>query len=132
MKKLLTFDEFINESLLNEANFLDVWPKMPYGDWKSEYDISAKVQKELYSELQSKLGSKTVKVKEDVKDTKNSLIFKELATMSQYDSFWSWTNRSESTSVGAFELKNGEIVVAVFQAYSWRNPNETVIWTISK
>jgi hypothetical protein len=132
MKNLLSFNEYINESVLNEANFLDVWPKLPYGDWKSEYEIPAKIQKELYLELQDKLGSKSLKVKEDIEDPAKSPIFNELATMAEYDAFWSWTSRSESTSIGAFELKNGEIVIAVFQTYSWGDPKETQLWTIQK
>jgi hypothetical protein len=132
MKNLLTFSEFLNESVINEANYLDVWPQMPYGDWKSEYEIPYSVQKDLYSELQSKLGSKTVKVKEDIEDPAKSPIFKALLAMREYDAFWSWTNRSESTTVGAFELPDGEIVVACYQTFSLSDARDTQLWTITK
>ena len=127
MKNLKTYNEFVNES-----NFLDVWPSMPYGDWKTEYDIPKKIQNELYIALQSELRSKTVKVKEDIEDPKTSLIFKEFVAANEMDAFWSWTNRSESTTVAAHELKNGEIVVAVYQAYDRSEPSTTQIWTIEK
>lgn len=132
MKNLHSFEEFINESILNEGKYLDVWPEMPYGDWKSEYDIPLKVQKGLYTELQLKLGSKTVKVKEDIKDVAKSPIFKEFITIPEWDAFYDWTDRSESTTVAAFELKNGEIMVAVYQSYSKNDPSTTQIWTITK
>ena len=132
MKKLLNFDDFLNESILNEGKFTDVWVDLPYGDWKSEYEIPAKVQKELYSELQQKLGSKTVKVKEDIKDVSKSPIFQEFITLAEWDAFWTWTNKYESTTIAAHELKNGEIVVGVYQTYSKNNPDTTIIWTITK
>jgi hypothetical protein len=126
------FEEFLNESILNEANFLDVWPEMPYGDWKSEYDIPKSVQQELYRSLQSELGSKNVKVKEEIKDLETSPIFKELNSMNEWDAFYDWTNRSESTSIGAWKLKNGEIVVCVYQSYSRSDARTAQVWTITK
>jgi len=132
MKHIQNFEEFVNESIINEGKFTDVWPTMPYGDWKSEYDIPNSIQKELYLELQSKLGSKSVKVKEDIEDRAKSPVFNEFITMPEWNMFYNWTNRSESTTVAAFELKNGEIAVAVYQTYSRSDPKTTQMWTITK
>jgi hypothetical protein len=130
MRKLKTFEEFLNESVLNEAKFTDVWPTMPYGDWKSEYDIIPKIQRELYTAVQNELGNKNPKVKEEIKDLAKSPLFKEVLNLADWDAFYNWTNRSESTSVGAWKLKSGQIIVLVYQTYDKENTNTTQAWIV--
>jgi hypothetical protein len=132
MKKIKSFEEFINESTINEGEYFDVWPSIPGSTWEYEYEISKNDQEDLYATLQDELGTKNPKIKEDEIDNTKSPFYKEIQSLGEYNSIWSWTSDSESTSAGAWKLKNGDIFVSVYQAYSFSDPKEHVSWIVGK
>lgn len=131
MKKIPSFDEFINESNLNESSYWDVWTTLPYGDFESEYEIPEEELESLWYACQHELKSKNPQVKiADVQPGTKE--FKEIIGFQEYDAFWSWTSDNEATTASAWLLKTGDVGVSVYQSYSFRDPKEMVTWTVSK
>lgn len=128
MKNLKTFDEFLNESTGNNSR--DAWPDI-HGGWSSEYGIPTKVQKELTHAVSQELKTNVFKVTEDPKElTKELFDFLNKSEMTN-DFVYSWTNRSDSTSVLAYN-QNDRIVVVIKNPYDRFSDEGVLIWFVEK
>ena len=126
-----SFEEFLNESKLNESSYWEVWTDLPYGDFESEYEIPTNELQGLWYACQQELKTKNPKVKiADVE--KGSKEFKEIVSFKEWDAFWRWTSDNEATSASAWLLKNGDVGVSVYQAYSFGDADEMVTWTVER
>lgn len=130
MKNLLTFNEAKTSFM---GNYMDVWPDLSYmrEDWKSAYGISIGDQKELYKELQKKLGSKTPKLKDELRGSDMAEMQRKLTAFGKSKYFWAWSHNIHYLDIRAYDL-NGEIVVISYGEWGNLDDSSLMIWTIEK
>ncbi len=121
------FEDFVNR--LNEAS--DAWISLPTGDWRTEYDIPTKIQKELTLVVQDKLKTKNIKITKENAE-KDPKVMEEVKKMF-FDHIYSYTTKRESTVIKAWQLSDGSIAVASYPA--WGNEledSDCMIWVVDK
>jgi hypothetical protein len=129
MKNILSFDEFLNESSLNEAKST-AWVSLPTGTWTSEYSIPSGAQKDLTNEIIDILGPNFKIINPSAEGDEKLL--KEIEALGYDDTIFNYTTKRESSTVEAYKLKNGNIAVAVFSTYGSVKDSDAIIWIIGK
>ena len=129
MKNIQSFEEFINESSVNEAKST-AWVDLPTGTWSSEYSIPTGAQKDLTNEIIDILGPNFKIINPSAEGDEKLL--KEIEALGYDDTIFNFTTKRESSTVEAYKLKNGTVAVAVFSTYGSVRDSDAIIWVIGK